>query len=235
MTSRNRLITQAKDIKRRAKQPPEGPPRRCTAMGCTRLTQRSSGRGLSETHCKQHREFHRRHGSYWRRSYLLKELAPYRAASLRWIAEHDSEPDLLRTIKELDWLIATSGEAGNAYSTRNRTPEGKAKAVFARLREANKTGRQLLVIALTIRAITSDIGPRGNPEFLQVQIAKMVHRLAPYVHRTESGFPLPAKYPRAEGIFLRIVGRRVEEAAAPATGREVILDVIAMVRAGRTA
>jgi hypothetical protein len=56
MTSRNRRITQARDVKRRAKAPPPEVTERCAAWLCTNLTQRSKGKGFSEVYCHNHVE-----------------------------------------------------------------------------------------------------------------------------------------------------------------------------------
>jgi hypothetical protein len=84
------------------------------ALGCQWLTQRSTGSGLSETHCKQHVEFHRRHGSYWHKSYSAAQLAPYRRATQRWLRSRSNDQHVQRVIGALDALLADSGPSESA-------------------------------------------------------------------------------------------------------------------------
>ena len=77
----------------------------------------------------------------------------------------------------------------------------------------------------------SDKGPRADPEFMQVQIAKLIHRLASGTHKTTSGFPMPSKYPRAEGRVMRILGHQVEDIAGIAADAEAVQEVIASAHA----
>lgn len=215
------------EIKRRSSAPLEpGVSRRCNVLGCSRLSQRASGTGLSETHCKYHVEFHRRHGSYWRRSFLKDQLEPYRQAATKWVSARQGQPNVVRVVRHLQQLIDNSGRRYSAYDVRWLDPDQRANAVLANLREEGKTGEQLLIIVLTIHAAVSELGPRGDREFRHVQIAKLMHRLASGTHRTTSGFRIPSKYPRPEGVFMRTLGRRVEDVAAIAFTPEDIQEVI---------
>ena len=215
------------EIKRRSSAHLEpGVSRRCNVLGCSRLSQRASGTGLSETHCKYHVEFHRRHGSYWRRSFLKDQLEPYRQAATKWVSARQGQPNVVRVVRHLQQLIDNSGRRYSAYDVRWLDPDQRANAVLANLREEGKTGEQLLIIVLTIHAAVSELGPRGDREFRHVQIAKLMHRLASGTHRTTSGFRIPSKYPRPEGVFMRTLGRRVEDVAAIAFTPEDIQEVI---------
>ncbi|MEO5759508.1 MAG: hypothetical protein ABIQ51_21935 [Mesorhizobium sp.] len=216
------------DIERRAAAPSNERPRKCSAIGCQRFTQRSNGKGLSEVKCKQHVEFRRRHGSTWMKSYSAARLAPYRKAAHRWLRDHGEDPHVVRVIAALDALIADSGRAETANRARWKTPDGKARIALARLREAGKRGEQLLAITLTVKATISVTGPRGDPEFMQVQIAKMVHRLASGTHIKSAIWGDTSKYPRPEGRVMRILGHRVEDIAGIVAGGETIDEVIAI-------
>lgn len=218
---------QTRDIQRRSSAPIEpGVSGRCNVLGCSRSTQRASGTGLSETHCKYHVEFHRRHGSYWRRSYLKAQLEPFRQAATKWLSARQDHPNVVRVVKYLQHLIDNSGRRYSAYDVRWLDPDQRTNAVLANLREEGKTGEQLLIIVLTIHTAVSELGPRGDREFRAVQIAKLIHRLASGTHKTKSGFPIPSKYPRPEGVFMRTLGRRVEDVAAIAFTPEDIQEVI---------
>lgn len=242
MTSTARRIAQAREIKLRAKAPPPARPQRCTAMGCGRPTQRSAGRGLSERYCRAHQEHFRRHGSHWRRSYLLRELLPYREAARAWLKGAENRPEVLAATAALEGLLAASGRTESAFRTGRLSPKEKARVALARLRQAGKTGRQLLEIVVTAKATAAALGPRGNPEFLHVQIAKLAHRLASgTILRDHEGRPLSAqgwrrsaveRYPRAEGIFMRVLGRQLEERAGDGADRAAIAEVLALVPKG---
>jgi hypothetical protein len=223
--------TRKQDIKRRAKEPTLAPARKCSALGCLRLTQRSSGKGLSESHCKQHVEFHRRHGSYWQKSYSATQLAPYRRAAQSWLRSRANDREVHSVITALDALLSHSGPPERAHDLRGLSPERRARIALARVRQAGIRGERLLEITLTIKAIMSDLGPRADPEFMQVQIAKLVHRLASGTHKTRSGFPMRSKYPRAEGRVMRVLGNEVEDIAGIAADAEAVRDVIASVKA----
>ncbi|MDR6755197.1 hypothetical protein J2Y48_000470 [Mycoplana sp. BE70] len=195
------------------------------AWGCGRPTQRAKGKGLSETHCKSHVEFHRRHGSYWCKSFTKAELAPYRKAASVWLKAKQDIPMMSRVIAALQEMIDSSGSQVSAYALRGLPPERRADAVLANLRAAGKSGRQLLLLTLTIKAAQSDLGPRGDREFLHVQIAKATHRLASGTHRTPSGFPIKSKYPRAEGRFMRTLGFKIEDTAGIVADYEAAQEV----------
>ncbi len=98
--------------KRLAEVASEGP-QTCIALGCKRPTQSTTGKGLSQTYCKPHIEFKRRHGSTWRKTYSTGEIAPYRGAAQKWLKEHRHNALVSRAIAELDSLIVdfrTSGQ-----------------------------------------------------------------------------------------------------------------------------
>lgn len=240
MTSRARRLYQAEDIKQRATEPSQGQPRKCSVLSCGRPTQRSIGRGLSEVYCKAHIEHARRHGSTWRRSYLKAELEPYRRAARKWMRANVSRSEVTRVVAALDRMISEAGRIESAFKLRGKPADEKARIALARLREAGKRGEQLLEITLTVKATMAAIGPRANPEFEAVQIAKMIHRLASgTILRAPDGTPYSAKYagkrslferyPRAEGAFMRILGRKVEDIAGIIATPEVIGEVLALV------
>jgi hypothetical protein len=135
-----------------------------------------------------------------------------------------------RVVAALDALLADSGPSESAYNLRGLPPERRARIALARVREAGIGGDRLLEITLAIKDIMSDKGPRADPEFMQVQIAKLIHRLASGTHKTTSGFPMASKYPRAEGRVMRILGHQVEDIAGIAADGEAVGEVIASVR-----
>lgn len=215
MTSRNRRITQAKDIKRRAKAPSEDGPEQCVVSGCSRPTQRSAGRGLSETYCRVHVERQARHGHPTRPSYSKAELAPFRQAAWDWYRQHKHEAHVRQAVGRLESLMSSQGRSKDHYDQRGMAPKSKARNTLARLHEAGKTGEQLFHIVLSVRAAYGALGPHGYPEFPLVVIAKQAKRL-----RGGGGTPYRAgpsrlgpKELRPRGLYLRTLGEMVEEAA----------------------
>lgn len=200
----------------------------CVTAGCSRLTQRASKTGLSHTHCKPHVEFHRRHGSYWRQSFRADELNPYRKAARKWLSVHQGDQQVLRVTAVLDGLLAAAGEPQSAYDTRYLSPFEKARIALARLNQAGVSGLRLIEITLAVAARIEHRGPRGDHEFLTVQIAKMAHRLASGTHRTRSGMSrIPSKYPHSAGRVLRLLGHKIWDIAIIATSSEDVREVIA--------
>ena len=210
----------------RASRPSSSSPVTCSAFGCQRKTQRSTGNGLSDIYCKQHIEFRRRHGSTWKRSYKVAEIEPYRDAARHWVKEHRTDQQVSRVIAALDAMITNSGTSKSAYDLRGLPPEERSRQVLARLKEVGVGGERLLEVTLTIKAAMTDIGPRGAPDFMQVQIAKMVHRLNSGTSRTISGMPIRPKYPRPEGRFMRVLGNAIEDIATIAATPEVVSEVV---------
>jgi len=214
------------EIAGRASCPSSSPATKCSAFGCTRLTQRSAGNGLSEIYCKQHIEFRRRHGSTWRRSYKIAEIQPYRKAAIQWVQNNRHDHYVSKVIAALDAMIINSGPAKSAYDLRWLSSGDRSRQVLARLRDAGIGGDRLLEITLTIKAAINELGPHANPEFMQVQIAKMAHRLNSGTNRTRSGLPMRPKYPRSEGKFMRVLGHSIGDIAGIAATPEVVSEVI---------
>lgn len=227
MTSRNRRITQAQDIKRRAKESPPGAPQRCAVFMCNRLTQRSARKGLSEVYCKSHSEHLRRHGHETRRSYTKVELEPFRQAARDWLRQRRDDPFVSGAIARLESLMSSQGRPKDHYHQRSMVPKDKARNVLARLHEAGKTGEQLLLIVLAIQAAHAELGPWGAPDWQAVQIAKQAKKLrgASGTHYRDSPYRMPSRYPRGEGIYMRLLGQMIEERAAHAIDRETVEDL----------
>lgn len=245
-------IASGKDVKQRAKQHSPDGLIRCTIWGCFRPTQSSSGKGLSEVYCKPHQEHIRRHGHPTRRSYTVKELAPYRKAAREWLKQHRDSPYVKGAITLLDGRMATQGRPKGPDYQRAMKPVEKAHNTLAKLHEAGKTGEQLLEIVLTIKAAHSELGPHGAPDWEAVQIAKMAKRLrgaSGTIQRNFEGKRMSdvwpnadsrwkrdwQRWPRAEGNFMRHLGRMIEEKAAYAidgalSGGETIEEVKALRR-----
>lgn len=205
-------------------------PQKCAVFACSRNTQRSIGKGLSDNYCKYHIERVRRHGHTTRGSYQLQEILPYRRAAKQWLKAHMKDPYVRNVIDKLDSLIASSGIYRNAYSTQSISPKDKAYAALARLRVEGHSGGELMEAVITAKAAYNQLGPRGYPEFLLVQIAKLIHRLASGTRIRNSNGLDWQKYPRPEGRYMRILGRMVEDIAGIIATPEVIQEIIHLAR-----
>lgn len=213
----------------RAATPSFDAPVLCHTPGCQRPTQHSAGKGFSALYCKVHVAFHARHGSYWHRSYLASELTPYGSASRRWLRTHKKDSLVNSVIAALSALLAGSGKPESAYDLRYEPPAEKARIALARLHAAGTPGSRLLEITLAVSARVNDRGPCGQ-EFLEVQIAKLAHRLASGTHRTTSGIPMRSKYAPSSGRVLRILGHRIWDIAAVAADSSAVEEVIQVAR-----
>lgn len=200
-------------IKRRAYLPGNGIDK-CAVAACCRPTQRAAGDGLSTVYCKRHKEHLRRHGSAWRKSYSRLEIEPFRKAAAEWIEGHEGLPVIRTAVHCLQTVLEVAGHVEPPAMVRWLPPERKADVALARFRDAGKGGMDLLHIALTIEAAYRELGPRANPEFLHVQIAKLVHRVGSgFYPVTSLGRKLKPSWPRAEGNMMRVLGKRVRKAA----------------------
>lgn len=215
MTSRNRRRTQAADIKRRAKAPAPDGPEQCVVAGCQRPTQRSARKGLSETYCRVHMERQARHGHPTRPSYSKAELVPFRKAALDWYRQHQHEAHVRQAVARLTTLMSSQDRPKDHDQQAGMAPKDKARNVLARLHREGKTGEQLFLIVLSVRAAYAEIGPYGYPEFPLVVIAKQAKRLrgASGTHFRDSPYRVPSKYPRPRGLYLRLLGEMIEERA----------------------
>lgn len=118
------------------------------------------------------------------------------------------------TLQCLDALLATAGDVVPAAEVRWLSPKQKAEVALARFRETGRTGEDLFHIALAVEAAYRELGPRANPEFLQVQIAKVIHRVSSGTYPvTSGGQKLKPSWPRPEGRMMRILGKQVREEA----------------------
>lgn len=177
----------------------------------------------------------RRHGCADRGSYRKEEWEPYQKAAREWLRDHRKDPEVLLAIARLDSLMSSAGRSKSAHEHAAAVPKEKARIVLARLYEAGKTGEQLFEIALTIKAACFGLGPWGWPEWEPVQIAKLAKRLrgASGTRYPSDLFRLPPKYPRAAGIFMSILGRKIRDRARIAITSDILEEIGRRARAGR--
>jgi hypothetical protein len=160
---------------------------------------------------------------------------------------HGDDPIVKATIGGLDGLLSSQSHSKPADYQRWMKPKDKARNTLARLHEAGKTGGQLLTIVLTIKAAHLELGPFGAPDWECVQIAKLAKRLrgaSGTIQRNSEGIRMTdlypdadskwkrdwEKWPRGEGIFMRHLGRMIEQRAAFAIDRETIGEVKALIK-----
>lgn len=238
MTSRARRRTQAVDVKLRAEEAPQDPGEFCAVTSCRRLTARSAQKGLSVNYCRTHTEHIRANGHPTVKSYDRTALLPYRKAARRWLRDYADRRDVRQAVVELDWLLTISGRAESANTMRSRPPKEKCRIQLAKIRDAGKTGGQLLEIVLTSLAIFRDKGPRGYPEFRFMQTAKLAKRLtgASGTHFPgNSIWPPSSRYPRAQGAYMRMLGEKLEDTVRPLLDSGAVEEVRAIANAGTQA
>lgn len=196
--------------------------RKCAIVGCLHPTTASRGSGLNRLYCRRHEEHHERHGSYLKSSYSAAQLSPHRAAALRTLREHHKDPRVIRARLGIEALYASAGAAVDAFRLRGLSPEDRARAAWARLRQTKMDPLVPLAGWLALSAvIRDDPQPDRRNEFRIVQAGKLVHRLAGGSHRRwERERPGGAvevvelhRYPASRGRVLRHLGERLDRAA----------------------
>lgn len=204
---------------------PNGRHHFCHVPGCVRLAQRYASNGLSELYCKVHIEYHRRHGSYWHRSYMASELSPFRVGARLWLRKHKRDHRLQLATSAIELLLARAGPVESAYDLRGLPGAEKARIALARLREAKVPATRILEVVIAVVALIADRGPLDS-EFRDVQIAKAVHRMASGTHRSTSGYPMPSKYAPSTGRVLRVLGHRLWDGLGLVLDNATISEVI---------
>jgi hypothetical protein len=206
---------------------------RCPIPFCGRLSMRSSGTGFGMALCEYHQTRLARNGHAEVPSIPGPMLRPYVETSRRWIKAEAAHGNVrVKSGLFAIWsLMETAGRAPPAMDIAQWPPEQKAKACFARLREASITSERIMSSHMGITALLSDDtwAPRST-DYAQTQTAKAIWRLASGTHREyEIALPIPAaalgegedapitkaslhRYPRPRGQALRIVGRALDEA-----------------------
>jgi hypothetical protein len=109
-----------------------------------------------------------------------------------------------------------------AFRLSGKQPEERARAAWARLRDAQVDPRIPLAAWIGIEMlILDDPQPERKAEFTRVQAAKIIHRLASGTHkkwdREQSDGKIVTeelhKYPASRGRVLRHMGEQLEKAA----------------------
>lgn len=190
--------------------------------------------GLLGRYCKKHLSQYLRHGSPLRLSYTGPEVNRSIRAALSFI-ERNADTDYLVgvALAHVADRYRTAGPEIEPRSFRGTTPEQKANALWARLRNNQVPPSYVLATIAGVQLVfdadpQAPSGARGK-EFRHVQIAKALLRLAggevkywgrrevladPITGRTERPPPETLRvFPYSTGRALRIIGREAEKVA----------------------
>jgi hypothetical protein len=212
----------------------EGDVFRCSIVFCPRLSMRSAGVGFGMFLCAYHQARLAKYGHPEAPNVVSPALRPYRDTAQRVIkAELAAGNVRVQGAQAAIWAIMqTAGSVPSAIDIKQWSGEAKAKAMWARLREAEVEPFHILASHLAMVALLTDDtwAPRSR-EYLLVQSAKAIHRNrgASGTHlRWDVAIPLPIEappdtadtrkvslhvWPRSQGRVLRVVGKDLDEAA----------------------
>lgn len=200
-------------------------PRRCAVLDCEYLTSISTRNGLNRAYCRRHEEHFRRHGSYSKRSYSASELRPYRKAALIALrAARDSQP-VREAVERVGTLFQRAGRSVDAFRRAGLPPVERAWATWASLRVREVEPLEVLAACMAVDMLhAEDPQPERQKEYRQVQMAKLLHRMAGGTHKRweqAGGSAIELHlHPHSRGMVLRHVGR---EAWRLATGLRALL------------
>lgn len=192
----------------------------CWVVGCKAPPGNASGAGLGRF-CRKHLEHYRRHGDPLKGSYRASELAPHRLAAKAWLKINIDNPFVAAAINTIEGEMLNAGPAVEPYRLRGLSTDGKARAVWARMREKGRSPEEVLSAVLAIAMRYATDYQRAKPEHRTVQIGKTLNRLGGgtvkrwRVHHTgatETALTLRS-FPASEGLVLRRLGERAERIA----------------------
>lgn len=213
---------------------------RCVVVGCPHPPRASTDDGLDRRFCRKHYDHYQRHGSHYKASYSMQQIAPYRAVAERWLEENAHDVYVKNAIERVRGLYNRAGPVVEAFRLRGLNPRERAWAAWARLRRAEIDPRRPVAAWVAVElAIAHDLQPDSHAEYKQVQAAKLVHRLASGTHKcweqpTSSngsrGYPATRAvelhvYPRSRGRVLRHIGEDLD-GAVELLSEHVLNDVL---------
>ena len=145
------------------------------------------------------------------------------------MAAHKDDKWLLRTVDLLENRLHSAGPskvtawdwAGSGLDNRKRAFE-----VLARVRDAGVSGSYLLEAVLTVRVAGEVLSAPRDADFMNTQIAKLIHRKASGTH-----YPV-SKYPRAEGGFMRVLGEIIAALCVGVVDKETVREIASTISAG---
>lgn len=209
---------------------------RCTRPFCGRPSMRGEGTGFGFYLCRYHTARLAKHGHPEIPTIKGPDLRPYVETAKRYIkAELAAGNVRVQLALAAIWgIMQTSGAVPNAMDIKQWSPKDKAKAAFARLREAGITADSVMASHMGVAAYLADDtwAPRSE-EYRVVQSAKALHRRASGSH-VRYDVPVAQKtvgrngtvleydgstatvelhvYPRSQGQVLRVIGKAIDEA-----------------------
>lgn len=195
---------------------------KCRIIGCGEPTTAGEQKGLNRMYCRKHEDRFERHGSYIKVSYTAAQLQPHRMAAESWLQAHEEDFEVQLARRAVESLYGRAGPFVEAFRLRGLSPRDRARAAWARLREAKVDPMRPLAAWLAVELILQ-ADPQGERkvEFKRVQAAKLVHRMASGSHRRwerqrpdgRVAMQEMHKYPHSRGQVLRHLGEQIERAA----------------------
>ncbi|MEO8998033.1 MAG: hypothetical protein ABI227_00170 [Rhodanobacter sp.] len=196
---------------------------RCRIYPCTHRTTADRGEGLNRLYCRRHIEFYRRHGSYTKRSYGAGDLRPHRMRAMAWLQAQRDAPEVRSAIEGVRRLYRAARAPIEAFRLAGMSPAGRAKVIWAQLRQREVDPLQVLAAWLAVDThLRDDPQPDRHEEYRHVQVAKLVHRMAGGTHkrwereRADGRVEVTQlhKHPISRGQVLRVLGREIEKACS---------------------
>lgn len=144
---------------------------RCRAIGCPHPPTASTGKGLNRLYCRRHEEHFARHGSYFKSSYPAKVTAPARRAAFDWLSANETSQDVQRFLSAVRRVFQSAGSATPTFRLAGQAPSVRARALWARLRDAGVDPRLPAAAWLGVTSIArTDPLPDRNAEYRCVQV-----------------------------------------------------------------
>lgn len=217
---------QKEEVARRA-ETPDHMYRICRALGCGKPATAGTDQGLNQRWCRSHADHYQRHGDPFSGSYPAKVLNPCRRAAYEWLTAHPEEFWVKRALEGIRGQYRGAGPHVEAFRLMGLKPRERARAAWARLRQAKIDPRLPVAAWLGVEiAIEEDMQSCTKREYKRVQAAKVVHRMASGSHKrwvqevpdprcpqfqtTERVTELHV-YPKSRGRVLRYIGESLEE------------------------
>lgn len=193
----------------------------CPILGCGRPSQARAGKGASVIHCDRCIRRKNRHGDFVKTTYTAAQFRPYRLSVERYLRTISDDRYVAHAELSLEVLLEGAGPVQRVADYPSLRPEQKARSVLAKMRRHGVPVRRLLVLTLAVSAAVKDdpIRPMGKPgEFRLTQLGKRCLRV-----RGSSGYHAVYgpdsrydRYPRSAGMFVRCLGKLVEDTCDPA-------------------
>jgi len=194
----------------------------CRIIGCGNPTRAAASAGLNRLYCRRHEDHFQRHGSYVRGSLSFTEVAPLRATALAWIERSRDLPRVALALRAITTVLGNAGAPIEAFRLRGLSPSERARASLARVRVAGTQPEAIFAACLAVELATfHDTKAARATEYKEVQVAKLIHRMASGTHRRwERERPNGTvevtemhRYPASRGRVLRHLGQAIRQAA----------------------